>query len=143
MSKRIVLECDECETINNVGSLEFSYAGTDYQLDLCEKCGKEKVDFFSDMIEDATAAGKTAGSAKPAGISEKTQKTVTERMNKSTPINNVPRRQGRPRKVPSTVSSIEPSPSTVRAWAKSQGIEVPKRGRLPKGLVVKFSDAGN
>jgi hypothetical protein len=29
----------------------------------------------------------------------------------------------------------------VREWAKSQGIEVKDRGRVPTGLVVKFTAA--
>lgn len=34
-----------------------------------------------------------------------------------------------------------PSPSEVREWAKSQGIEVKDRGRVPEELVVKFKAA--
>ena len=32
-------------------------------------------------------------------------------------------------------------PAAVREWAKSQGIEVKDRGRVPAGLVVKFKAA--
>jgi hypothetical protein len=32
-------------------------------------------------------------------------------------------------------------PVAVREWAKSQGIEVKDRGRVPTGLVVKFTAA--
>jgi hypothetical protein len=34
-----------------------------------------------------------------------------------------------------------PNPSEVREWAKSQGIEVKDRGRVPEELVVKFKAA--
>jgi len=34
-----------------------------------------------------------------------------------------------------------PGPTTVREWAKSQGIEVKDRGRVPAELVVKFKAA--
>jgi hypothetical protein len=34
-----------------------------------------------------------------------------------------------------------PQPSEVREWAKSQGIEVRDRGRVPAELVVKFKAA--
>ncbi|HEX3492092.1 MAG TPA: Lsr2 family protein [Streptosporangiaceae bacterium] len=34
-----------------------------------------------------------------------------------------------------------PSPSEVREWARSQGIEVKDRGRVPDELVVKFKAA--
>jgi hypothetical protein len=35
-----------------------------------------------------------------------------------------------------------PSPSDVRAWARSEGIEVKDKGRVPAELVVKFQAAG-
>jgi hypothetical protein len=35
-----------------------------------------------------------------------------------------------------------PNPSDVRAWARSEGIEVKDKGRVPAELVVKFQAAG-
>jgi hypothetical protein len=35
-----------------------------------------------------------------------------------------------------------PSPSDVRAWARSEGIEVKDKGRVPAELMVKFQAAG-
>jgi hypothetical protein len=35
----------------------------------------------------------------------------------------------------------DPNPTAVREWAKSQGIEVKDRGRVPSDLVVKFQAA--
>jgi hypothetical protein len=35
-----------------------------------------------------------------------------------------------------------PNPSDVRAWARSEGIEVKDKGRVPAELVVKFQTAG-
>lgn len=35
-----------------------------------------------------------------------------------------------------------PNPTVVREWAKSQGIEVKDRGRVPAELVAKFKAAG-
>jgi hypothetical protein len=41
-------------------------------------------------------------------------------------------------------SGGEPNPTAVREWAKSQGIDVKDRGRVPAELVVKFkAAAGN
>jgi Lsr2 len=34
-----------------------------------------------------------------------------------------------------------PNPTSVREWAKSQGIEVKDRGRVPADLMVKFKAA--
>jgi hypothetical protein len=45
------------------------------------------------------------------------------------------------RTVRSTRSNGGPSPSEVREWAKSQGIAVKDRGRVPDELVVKFKAA--
>lgn len=44
--------------------------------------------------------------------------------------------RSRPRRPASGVDNTE-----VRAWAKSQGIEVKDRGRMPAELVVKFKAA--
>lgn len=38
-------------------------------------------------------------------------------------------------------TSDGPGPTQVRDWAKSQGIEVKDRGRVPADLVVKFQAA--
>lgn len=38
-------------------------------------------------------------------------------------------------------SAGDTSPTAVREWAKSQGIEVKDRGRVPAELVVKFKAA--
>ena len=38
-------------------------------------------------------------------------------------------------------SAGAPDPTAVREWARSQGIEVKDRGRVPAGLVVKFKAA--
>jgi|SRR5450755_3286331 hypothetical protein len=40
-----------------------------------------------------------------------------------------------------TARSSGPSPSEVRDWAKSQGIAVKDRGRVPDELVVRFQAA--
>lgn len=39
------------------------------------------------------------------------------------------------------VGSTGPEPTAVREWAKSQGIEVKDRGRVPADLVVRFKAA--
>jgi Lsr2 len=38
-------------------------------------------------------------------------------------------------------SAGAPDPTSVREWAKSQGIEVKDRGRVPAELIVKFRAA--
>jgi hypothetical protein len=39
------------------------------------------------------------------------------------------------------VSTAAPDPTAIREWAKSQGIEVKDRGRVPAELVAKFRAA--
>lgn len=39
-------------------------------------------------------------------------------------------------------TSIAPDPATVRAWARSNGFEVPPRGRIPKKVYEAFNAAG-
>jgi len=48
------------------------------------------------------------------------------------------RANGRPRPAR---SNLEASPSTVREWARSQGMDVPKRGRIPSEIIDKFNAA--
>lgn len=48
------------------------------------------------------------------------------------------RANGRPRPAR---SNLEASPSTVREWARSQGMDVPKRGRIPSDIIDKFNAA--
>ncbi len=38
-------------------------------------------------------------------------------------------------------SSAEPSSSEVREWARSQGIDIKDRGRLPSGITAQFKAA--
>ena len=49
------------------------------------------------------------------------------------------RRPGRNGRKPASANGTDPT--AVREWAKSQGIEVKDRGRLPAELVVKFKAA--
>jgi hypothetical protein len=37
---------------------------------------------------------------------------------------------------------VAPDPAAVRAWARSNGFEVPPRGRIPKKVYEAFSKAG-
>ncbi len=45
---------------------------------------------------------------------------------------------GRRRRVPTGVD-----PAAVRAWAKSQGLKVNERGRIPADIVERFTAAGH
>ncbi|EME98943.1 Lsr2 family protein [Streptomyces mobaraensis NBRC 13819 = DSM 40847] len=38
-------------------------------------------------------------------------------------------------------TSVEPDPAAVRAWARSHGMDVPPRGRIPKKVYEAFEAA--
>ncbi|MGK5630010.1 histone-like nucleoid-structuring protein Lsr2 [Streptomyces sp. URMC 123] len=39
-------------------------------------------------------------------------------------------------------TAVAPDPAAVRAWARSNGMEVPPRGRIPKKVYEAFNAAG-
>jgi hypothetical protein len=56
------------------------------------------------------------------------------------------------RKAPKSASTVQKQraaanrdydPKAVRAWAHSNKVEVPDRGRIPESVVLKFKEAGN
>jgi hypothetical protein len=47
-----------------------------------------------------------------------------------------------PRTNKTSTSRSRPNPADVRAWARSEGIEVKDKGRVPAELIVKFQAAG-
>ncbi|MEW2633982.1 Lsr2 family protein [Streptomyces sp. NPDC048389] len=53
------------------------------------------------------------------------------------------RRDGRerPRAVTYRHTSVEPAPAAVRAWAQSNKMAVPARGRIPKRVYEAFREA--
>ncbi|MER5769014.1 histone-like nucleoid-structuring protein Lsr2 [Streptomyces sp. NPDC001985] len=48
-------------------------------------------------------------------------------------------RTGRP--VTYTHTALEPAPAAVRAWAQSNKMDVPARGRIPKAVYEAFREA--
>lgn len=85
-------------------TVEFSFRGTSYKIDLTEKeaAGFDKA--IATYVDNATKVG------------------------------------GR-RKSSAAGSKSDYSAKDVRAWAKSQGIEVPERGRIPGDVVEKYKAA--
>ncbi|MCC3767478.1 Lsr2 family protein [Streptomyces sp. UNOC14_S4] len=58
-----------------------------------------------------------------------------------TPYVDAGRKQSRSGKVYRR-TSVAPDPSAVRAWARSHGMDVPPRGRIPKRVYEAFNEAG-
>jgi hypothetical protein len=53
----------------------------------------------------------------------------------------VPRRRATPRRASARASASAPDPRAVRAWARSQGIEVSDRGRVPAAVAGLYTEA--
>jgi hypothetical protein len=54
------------------------------------------------------------------------------------------RRDGRlSRPASQTTVATDADPTAVRAWARSNGVEVSPRGRIPAAVLTQFRDAGN
>jgi len=68
--------------------------------------------------------------------SEKLRAALAPFVEKARPVTVTSRKSG-------TVTRIPSNAGTIRAWAKSQNIEVSERGRIPESLRVRFADATN
>ncbi|MDQ6840580.1 MAG: Lsr2 family protein, partial [Actinomycetota bacterium] len=91
----------------------FAVEGTSYECELCEPHLAE----FREAMEVWSSHSRTARTARASqGASS---------------------RAGRRR----TLTNGAPSPSEVREWARSQGLEVSTRGRVPAELLAAFEAA--
>lgn len=100
---------------------------------ICDICGKEMAP------ADATTF-KFAWGNKNYEI-DLCQKDADKMSNAMNPYAEAARRlagSGKPYRAVAT----GPDPRAVRAWAKSKGIEVSDRGRVPSELVAQFIEAG-
>ncbi|MCS0638849.1 Lsr2 family protein [Streptomyces sp. LP05-1] len=52
------------------------------------------------------------------------------------------RKTGQARAVTYRHTAVAPDPAAVRAWAQSNRLEVPARGRIPKRIYEAFEQAG-
>jgi hypothetical protein len=93
-------------------TVRFGIDGTQYEIDL----SKTHADELRSALEPFVASARRAAAAAGGGGGKR-------------PARSAARRGG-------------PSPSDVRAWARSEGIEVKDKGRVPAELVVKFQEAG-
>lgn len=50
-------------------------------------------------------------------------------------------KRGRPRTGGYKHTTLEPAPAAVRAWAQSNKMDVPARGRIPKAVYEAFREA--
>ncbi len=88
-------------------TLDFSYRGVDYQIDLSARNARALDKLLAPYLEVSRRGGKRPGTGRP----------VT--------------------KAPSSA----PVAKAVRAWAKTEGIEVSDRGRVATDVVNRYQDA--
>jgi hypothetical protein len=97
-------------------TVTFALDGTSYEIDLSKGNAKKLRD----------AVGSFAGSARKVGGSRAGR----------------PRgKVGRPRTAAAAAAGSAAPTSQIRAWAKSKGLKVNERGRIPADVIAKFEAA--
>jgi hypothetical protein len=96
-------------------TVTFALDGTSYEIDLSKGNAKKLRD----------AVGSFAGSARKVGGSR---------------VGRPRGKVGRPRAAAAAASGAAPT-SQIRAWAKSKGLKVNERGRIPADVIAKFEAA--
>jgi hypothetical protein len=108
-TKTIVTTFDDLDgSSEGVETVQFSYSGTDYEIDLAPHNRTKLDDALAIFVAHARRVG---GRRRPAGSS-------TTREDSSTVDN-----------------------AAIRAWAAEQGMDVNRRGRLPKSLLEAYRAA--
>ncbi len=105
---RVLVERSVDDDRDATETLEFSYRGADYQIDL-------------------SAANARALDKLVAPILEISRRREERPAARRRPV----------RKTPASA----PAPGAIRAWAKSQGIAVSERGRVPADVVKRYQAA--
>ena len=112
---RTVQVCDVCGATTDNPSLRFGWGSAFYEADLCDKHGKEFREMAETIIESARRLGVDAPKTK--------QTAVTKPFMQPTP----------------KIHTNRIDTAAVRQWAKSKGMKVPERGRLPKALIEQYN----
>ena len=116
----IVRLTDDIDGSEAQQTVEFSYKGNSYSLDLNDKNASELDDTFAPYI---AAAQKSGGVQRPA-------RSRSSRTGES-----------RPRSSGSAKTSSGPDPKAVRAWAEAHGVQVSGRGRIPASVIEQYQAA--
>ena len=109
--KTQIIFTDDLDGSEAAGTVRFGLDGNSYEIDLNDK--------HASQLRDALA--KYVGAGRRAS--------------------NTSRRPGRGASRASSRREGDPTPGEVREWARSQGIEVSDRGRVPGDLIVRFQAA--
>jgi len=118
-STTIIRLTDDIDGSEADETVEFSYKGKLYSLDLNDKNAFE----FDDVLAAYIAAAEKAGGvhSRAGGRSS---------------------RSGGSRRGPSASGTANgPDPKDVRAWAETNGVQVSARGRIPASMVEQYKAA--
>ena len=161
MAERSLAVCDlDNEPTISVARVSVTVDGKERTFDLCDK----HLEAFRAAVAPFAPAGRGRGrGAAKKTVAKKTaaKKTVAKKTaaKKTTAKATVAKRPGRPAKKATAKATVAKRPgrpakatgrsagagasntAAVRAWARSQGIAVPERGRLGRDLVERYQAA--
>ncbi len=100
-------------------TVEFSYKGKPYSLDLNDKNASE----LDDVLAPYIAAAEKAGGAQPRTASRSSRSGGSRQRSSS----------------PSTTTG--PDPKDVRRWAEANGVQLSARGRIPGSIIEQYQAA--
>ncbi|MDX6206301.1 MAG: hypothetical protein QOE76_2546 [Frankiales bacterium] len=115
---QVLLVCDvhDDDTTPGTETISFSLDGTNYEIDVCDDHAAE----LRDAVAPYVGAGRRIGGARSGG------RRVAAR----------PAAAARP-----ASGSDRQRAGDIRAWAKSQGLAVNERGRIPATIVAEYQAA--
>jgi len=142
-TKTIKTKVDDIDGSPADASFSFTWQGYKYHIDLSKEHAAELKADFDKWVSAAKrdrGTPRAPRAARPAtdapAAKEAPAKAAGKRSSKSAKTADKPAaRRSRPAK------KEGPSAAEIRAWAVSQGIPVPDRGRLAPAIVQQFMDA--
>ncbi|MEU6061093.1 Lsr2 family protein [Streptomyces sp. NPDC047097] len=118
MAQRVVVTLfDDIDGGEAAETVVFGLDGKSYEIDLNPANAKK--------LRKALAPYMAAGRARPGGRAGRRSGTGPA-----------------PRPAQASHTTLDPDPAAVRAWAQSNKLEVPARGRIPKRIYEAFHAAG-
>ncbi len=113
MAKQTVIQMtDDLDGSEATQSIEFSFRGKSYTIDLNDANASD----FNDAVAPYIAAADRSGSAQPS-------------------------RSARRASAPRQRASSDADPKQVRAWAQANGVAVSPRGRIKADILEKYRAA--
>jgi hypothetical protein len=114
MAKQTVIQMtDDLDGSEATQSIEFSFRGKSYTIDLNDSNASD----FDDAIAPYIAAAQPSGGAQPARSSARRTSTPSQRV------------------------SGDADPKQVRAWAEANGVTVSPRGRIKADILEQYRAA--